>query len=125
MLRRNDNNLQIIDVAQKIKREIRGCNLEFLTQKLIEQDELVKDRKIQDGVDKRTYQVNFDKIHKLLPDFKAKWSVERGIERLILDLRHWELDELKFKQRDFYRLQQLEYITKKKGFSNLYKTSNS
>ena len=60
---RNDNNWRIIDIAKKIQQEIDGCKLEFLSQKSTEQDELVKDRKIQDGVDKRTYQVNFDRIH--------------------------------------------------------------
>ena len=70
----------------------------------------MKDRKIQDGADKRTYQVNFDRIHQLLPGFHAQWSVERGIERLIQDLRNWKLDEVKFKQRDFYRLQQVDYL---------------
>ena len=107
---RNDNNWRIIDIAKKIQQEIEGSTLQFLSKKSTEQDELVKDRKIQDGVDKRTDQVNFDRIHQLLPGFHAQWSVERGIERLIQDLRNWKLDEVKFKQRDFYRLQQVDYL---------------
>ena len=61
-------------------------------------------------MDKRTYQVSFERIHKTLPGFEARWSVEAGIEKLLEELESWELDEFKFKQRDFYRLQQVEYL---------------
>ena len=106
---RNDNNWRIIDLAKKIQQEIDGCKLEFLTQESTEQDELVKDRKIQDGVDTRTYQVNFDRIHKHFR-IRCSLNVEAGIKKLLEELERWELDEIKFKQRDFYRLQQVEYL---------------
>ena len=38
-------------------------------------DDLVKDRKVQDGVDKRSYQVSFKRIHKTLPEYKTQWNV--------------------------------------------------
>ena len=72
---RNDNNWKIIDIARYIQSEIKDCKLEFLKQKGNKtEDELIKDRKIQDGVDKRTYQVNFDRIHRKLPNYQAKWE---------------------------------------------------
>ena len=108
---RNDGNFKIIDIAKLIQSEVDGCELHFLSQSSEDEiDDLVKDRKIQDGVDKRTYQVNFDRIHQLLPGFESKWDVQKGVEQLLQDLQHWRLDDTKFKQREFYRLQQLEHL---------------
>ncbi len=108
---RNDSNFKIINIAKLIQSEVDGCELQFLSQTSeAEIDDLVKDRKIQDGVDKRTYRVSFDKIHEVLPGFEAKWPVEKGIKKLIKDLERWKLNQEKFKQRDFYRLQQIEFL---------------
>ena len=78
----------------------------------------MKDRKIQDGVDKRTYSVSFDKIHEVLPGFEAKWPVEKGVKKLIKDLERWKLNQKKFKQREFYRLQQIEYLYETQQIDN-------
>lgn len=108
---RNDNNWKIIDIANLIQSKVDGCNLEFIGKALNgDEEDLIRDRKIQDGVDKRTYQVSFDRIHLELPGFKSRWTVDQGIEQLILDLERLELNEIKFKQRDFYRLQQAEHL---------------
>ncbi len=108
---RNDNNWRIIDIAKLIQQEVKGCQLEFISQNIdSESNKMIKDRKIQDGVDKRTYQVDFNRIHNQLPDFNAKWDVESGVRQLIQDLEQWELEEVKFKQRDFYRLQHLDHL---------------
>lgn len=108
---RNDNNLRILDVARLIQNLEPGCSLSFLGQgDDTTVDDLVKDRKINDGVDKRNYQVSFDKITKVLPGFQAKWSVAAGIEQLLKDLHDSGLDKPKFKQREFYRLQQIEFL---------------
>ena len=64
----------------------------------------MKDRKIQDGVDKRTYRVSFDKIHEVLPGFEAKWPVEKGVKKLIKDLERWKLNQKKFKLRLSHQL---------------------
>lgn len=107
----NENNKRVIDVAESVTSKEEGVTLSFLGKENIgNTEDLVADRKVQDGVDSRTYQVSFDRIHKTLPGFKAKWDLENGIEDLIDRLNFWELDELKFKQRDFYRLQQVEYL---------------
>lgn len=71
---------------------------------------LFEDKKIQDGVDKRSYRVSFDYSHQVIPGYKANWKVEDGIIRLIDDLYKINLDEVKFKQKDFYRLQQLDHL---------------
>ena len=108
---REDNNWKILDVARFIQQQIPGTELEFLTSRG-EQDAkgLIHDRKIQDGVDKRTYQVSFDKVHEVLPGFQCRWTVEAGVVGLIDDLRRFGLDLERFKKREFYRLQQIEYL---------------
>lgn len=112
------NNLRIMDIANIIKDEIPGCKLEFLSKEKNIQDELIKDRKIQDGVDVRTYQVSFSKIKKIIPEYRAKISVYDGVIRLIKDLRDLDLDLTKFRQRDFYRLQQIEHLYKTRQISS-------
>jgi nucleoside-diphosphate-sugar epimerase len=108
---RNDNNWRIIDLAKLIKSGVKGCELQFLGKTTEDDtDDLVKDRKIQDGVDKRTYQVSFDCIHEILPEYKTSWDVESGVEQLIETLERYKLNETKFKQREFYRLQQIEHL---------------
>ena len=108
---RNDNNWKIIDLARLIQLKVDGCELRYLEASFGDEDnDLVKDRKIQDGVDERTYQVRFDRIAETLPGFVAQWDVAQGIDRLISELKLWRLNESKFKQRDFYRLQQMEFL---------------
>ena len=108
---RNDNNLRILDVARLIQQAEPGCSLSFLGQgDANDVDELVRDRKINDGVDKRNYQVSFDNITKVLPGFECSWTVEAGIHQLLKDLHDCGLDKAKFKQREFYRLQQIEFL---------------
>jgi len=57
-----------------------------------------------------TDQVSFDRIHKTLPGFEAHFDVELGVERLLEEFKRWRLNETKFKQFEFYRLQQIEYL---------------
>jgi nucleoside-diphosphate-sugar epimerase len=106
----NDNNWKILDIAKLIQSKVKGCEIKFLGQDEEDADNLVKDRKIQDGVDKRTYQVSFDRIHEILPEYQTRWDVKSGVEQLLDELERWKLNETKFKQREFYRLQQIEYL---------------
>lgn len=105
------NNKRIIDVAEIISK-LTNTQVEFLKSNHEESD-LFKDSKINNGVDNRNYQVNFDKITNTLPGFKIKWSVEDGISQLIKDLKLNNLTSIQFKTRNFYRLQQLAYLFEK------------
>ncbi len=109
---RGENNLKIIDVAKLVKSCIPSCEVSFLVgDDQSNESNLIRDRKIHDGVDRRTYRVNFDAIHNVLPGFKAKWTVDAGVAQLLEDLRFFRLDAVKFRQRDFYRLQQLDFLS--------------
>lgn len=110
------DNLQIIDIAQMVKKEVPGCEITFL-QKVRDsspaQDlELVRDRKVQDGVDTRTYQVSFDLIQKTLPGFHCDWSVPRGIQDMVRCFKELPLTETQFNNMNFYRLQKMEHLLK-------------
>ena len=56
----DNNNYKIIDVAKKIKKIVSNTKIEFLDKK--DKKSLVSDRKIHDGIDKRSYKVSFLKI---------------------------------------------------------------
>jgi nucleoside-diphosphate-sugar epimerase len=116
---RNEDNYQILDIAKIIHSNVKGSQLNHLdsNQGNLE-NELIKDRKIQDGVDTRSYKVSFDKILKTLPGFKCNWSVEKGIIDLLGNLRNVNLDKDVFNRREFYRLQQIEYLHKTKQIDN-------
>ena len=110
---RNEDNYKIIDIAKIIHSNVKGSHLNYLTtDQENSKNELIKDRKIQDGVDIRSYKVSFDKILKTLPKFECQWTVEKGIIDLLENLRNINLDKEMFNRREFYRLQQIEYLHK-------------
>ena len=78
---------------------------------------LIIDRKINDGVDKRSYSVNFDKLSKKY-GINLNYNIKRGIINLFIKLKKIKLEKKLYKKRDFYRLQQLEYLIKKKKINN-------
>ena len=106
----DENNLQIIDIAKIIQKSIQGCDLKFLNENPeLDKEGLIRDRKV-DGADTRTYKVSFEKIKHALPGFVCEWSVEHGVADLVAKLQEISLDNQTFKKREFYRLQQLEYL---------------
>jgi len=106
----NDDNYQVLDIANIIHSNIQGSQLNYLDQSKGNENELLKDRKIQDGIDTRSYKVLFDKIENTLPGFKCKWNVERGILNLIDELQKCDLTKDTFNTREFYRLQHIEFL---------------
>ena len=110
----NKNNKKIISVAKIINSKIRNCKLEYLTKKKTYKldQSLIKDRKITNGKDKRTYKVNFNKVKRILKNMKYT-NIEMGIQKTIIDLKKNKINLKKFQQREFYRLQQIEYLYKK------------
>ena len=110
---RNEDNYKVINIAKIIHSNVKGSNLTYLgSDANNEENELIKDRKIQDGVDTRTYKVSFDKILKVLPGFKCNWSVEEGIKSLLKNLQDIKLNKDMFNKKEFYRLQQIEFLHK-------------
>jgi nucleoside-diphosphate-sugar epimerase len=115
----NEDNRKVIDIAKIVQKNVEGSVLNFLNQDSDDSKaSLIKDRKIQDGVDTRTYKVSFDKIHKTLPGFKCRWNIESGIKHLLSELRNIELNSSVFNRREFYRLQQIEHLHKTKQIND-------
>lgn len=114
-----ENNCQVIDLANMIKDRITGCTINFLNKDPnLDKTGLIKDKKIQDGVDTRTYKVSFDKIGKYLDNFKCDWNLKNGIANLIKVLEDIKLSDIQFKNLNFYRLQKLENLHQQKLLSD-------
>ena len=117
------DNIKIIDIAHIVKKNVPGSKISFLNQGSIDKksNELIIDKKINDGVDTRTYKVSFEKINKILPNLKFNWNLTSGIEDLIANLKELSLSKEIFSDRKFYRLQQIDYLYKNKFIDkNLY-----
>ena len=108
----DENNMKIIDIANIVQKAIPGCELRFLSEDPnLDKEGLIRDRKIKAAAeDTRTYQVSFEKIKKVMPNFRCEWSVERGVKQMVDTFRDISLEYTKFKDKGFYRLQQLEHL---------------
>lgn len=89
-----EQNYRIRDLAEIIARTFPGCAIELGG----------------DASDNRSYRVSFDKIHRHLPDFRCRWSAERGARQLHDLFRRVDLTEEMFRYPPFTRLQQLRYL---------------
>lgn len=106
----DENNYKIIDVAKKILKSKKNSKLIFLEKNNME-NSLIKDKKIHDGVDKRSYRVSFNKIKNKFKNFKFT-NLDQGIKELVKNLEKQKLTKKKFLSVDFYRLQKLDQINK-------------
>ena len=110
----NENNKKVLDLANKVKNKIKKCKIHFLNKS---GNSIFLDKKIQDGVDKRSYIVSFNKIKKLTPPLKLDYTLEKGIKKTIKDLKKIKLDKKKFTSIKFYRLQMYKKLFKNKSFN--------
>ena len=62
----NDENYQMRDLANFVKEVVPNCEIEIAPDA---------------GPDERSYRVNFDKIHRVFPDFKTKWTAKMGVQQ--------------------------------------------
>ncbi|MDC0454702.1 SDR family oxidoreductase [Candidatus Pelagibacter sp.] len=105
----NKNNTTIIDIAKIIQKKLKKCKIEFQNKT----DSIFVNKNVTDGVDKRSYKVNFDKLNKTFPKFKTKWFVKEGIEDLLNNLKTLKLDKKKLTNKKFHRLKYYEFLDKK------------
>jgi nucleoside-diphosphate-sugar epimerase len=119
---REDNNIKVIDIAKIIKEIVVGSEIKFL--KNNSSNNLIVDRKIQNGHDRRTYKVSFNKIKKKFIDYKCRYTVKKGIKKMLEELKKTKLNKKIFNNKKFYRLQYLEYMYKKKLLDKSLKWKN-
>ncbi len=105
----DENNLQVINIAEIIRQCVPESELKFLhNDPDLDRDGLIQDRKIKQGTDTRTYMVSFEKLKKTMSAFKCRWTVESGIRNMVASLNELSFDANVFTRRGFYRLQHLE-----------------
>ena len=105
------NNLQVIEIAGIVQQAVPGCRLCFLKDDPgLDKEGLIRDRKIRDGGDTRTYRVSFEKIRSALLGFSCDWTVARGVKDMAERLAGLGFTPAVFKRRGFYRLQELEHL---------------
>jgi len=91
----NSENYQIRDIANLVKEIVPGCRVVITG---------------EHGSDSRSYRVSFDKIARMLPDFRPEWNLLQGIEQLYSDFKRLAMHKEKFIGRYFIRLKQLQYL---------------
>lgn len=91
-------NYQVREIAQIIADSSPGCNLTFGK---------------SDG-DNRSYRVNFEKIHALLPGFKCLRDARSGAHELVELFRRIDMSPEIFNFRAYTRLKQLEHLLRTK-----------
>jgi nucleoside-diphosphate-sugar epimerase len=106
----NKNNTTILEIAKIIQKKLKNCTVVFQKKS----DGLFINKNVTDGVDKRSYRVNFDKIKKVFPKFKTKWLVDKGIEDLLKNLKALKMNKRKLNNIKFHRLKYYEFLEKKK-----------
>jgi nucleoside-diphosphate-sugar epimerase len=99
-------NYRILDVAEIVSSLVRGCKISFLKN----HDELISDRKVNAGIDQRDYQLSFEKIKKAFSGFQCEWSLEKGLVELLNQFDMLKLDNVMFRNLNFYRLQKMEQL---------------
>ncbi len=68
--------------------------------------------------DNRSYRVSFDKIAKLMPGFKTRWTAAQGAEELRRLFERIEFSQETYEYRAFTRLKQLKYLERTRQIDN-------
>jgi nucleoside-diphosphate-sugar epimerase len=89
----NSENYQVKDVGEKV-------------QKLIPHAKIVYTEEV--GNDPRNYRVNFNLLHKLLPDFKLEYTLEKGMNELYRSFCDTKLSVADFSEGKYIRLAALK-----------------
>jgi nucleoside-diphosphate-sugar epimerase len=90
----NSQNYRVREIAEIVAEVFPGCRLTFGAS----------------GADNRSYRVNFDKIHRLLPDFRCRRDARTGARELREVFERIKLSPEMFEFRAFTRLKQLEHL---------------
>jgi len=90
----NSDNYRVRELAQIVAAEFPGCEVTVGPS----------------GGDNRSYRVNFDRIHRELPDFKCRYTPRDGARQLHQLFRRIGLSPETYGFRAFTRLRQLKYL---------------
>ncbi|HEU5096939.1 MAG TPA: SDR family oxidoreductase [Reyranella sp.] len=90
----NDNNCRVREIAEAVGKAFPNCKVEFGS----------------NGGDNRSYRVSFDKIRRLLPDFRCTWNADRGARQMRKLFEHINMDAAIFGATPFTRLSELQRL---------------
>jgi nucleoside-diphosphate-sugar epimerase len=91
----NEENYQVRDLAEIVRETVPDCEVTYAA---------------DGGPDPRSYRVNFDKLARLLPEFKPVWTARRGAQELYMGVQRGRLTLDEFQGRKFTRLAQFKYL---------------
>jgi nucleoside-diphosphate-sugar epimerase len=89
------HNYRIRDIASIVAEVVPGCRLEYAPDA---------------GPDTRDYRVSFDKIQRLLPDFKPQWDVRKGAEQIYAAYRSSDLTLEQFEGPRYQRIGHIKQL---------------
>ena len=92
---RDRDNLQVRDLAEIVRATVPDATITYAG---------------SGEPDRRSYRVDFAKIHTQLPGFSPEWTVERGAREAYDAFRRAHFDQTAFEGRKFTRLKQLSYL---------------
>jgi nucleoside-diphosphate-sugar epimerase len=85
-------NFRVKDIAEQIAWRVPGAVVRYTGE----------------AVDSRNYRVDCGKIQRVLPDFRPRWRLERGIDQLQIAYRSARLSETSFFAPRFFRIGQIK-----------------
>ena len=92
---RTEANYQIREVASLVQQCVPGSKLEYAPDA---------------GPDTRCYRVDFAKIHRVVPEFKPQWTLDKGIEHLSRAFRDYHLELSDFEGPKFVRIKNIQRL---------------
>lgn len=92
----SDQNYRVIDIAKIVANEFPGCKLTIG----------------EPSADNRSYRVKFDKIQKVLPEFKCRWTAEKGAQQMRQLFERIDMQADDFQAAPFTRLKMLNALRK-------------
>jgi nucleoside-diphosphate-sugar epimerase len=90
----NDQNYRVREIAEIVAAEFPGCTLSIGAP----------------SADNRSYRVNFDRIRKVLPEFKCEWTAEKGARQMREMFEKIQLTQDIFKAEPYTRLKMLKSL---------------
>ncbi|KAF3362571.1 Nucleoside-diphosphate-sugar epimerase [Chlamydiales bacterium STE3] len=89
----NSENYQVRDVVNAVKARLPEASVVFTGEV---------------GADPRNYRVNFDKLARVLPEFKLEYTLEKGVEELHAKFQKYGFGLKDFESEQFVRLRTLK-----------------
>ncbi len=94
---KTEENYRISELAAIVKETVPGCRIEYAP---------------EGGPDKRCYRVTFEKIHRMLPNFRPQWTARKGAQELYDAYRASRLTLTDVERGRYTRLSEIRRLLK-------------